>query len=99
MRRQVLGDEVAVSLAVDRVPHLRFRDVCRDVLPVVLLPVCAAAGPAVRPVRAARGALDRELCKWFCQMAACADAECQGIGHATPETEAAGPLRSALEGL
>ena len=99
MRLQVIGDEHAIRPPIENRPCPGPAHIRREVLFVVLLPVRAAAGPAVRPVRAARGVLDRELGKRFCQMAACTDAGRQGIGHATPETEAAGPLRSALEGL
>src|SRR5260221_9106055 len=59
--RQIRSDDAPILEAIDGRMRFRLGQIDRDVVPVVLLPVLATAGPAVRPIRASRGVLDREV--------------------------------------
>jgi hypothetical protein len=90
--REVIGDELAIALPVDRRPHLGPGDVRSGVLPVVLLAVFAAARSAVGPVHSSRGVLERELDQQLRDMAARANAESCGIGHGDTRDRGCGPF-------
>ena len=79
--RQVISDEATITWTIDGCACPGPSEVRSDVIPVVLLPVLAAAGPAVRPVGAALSVLDRELVERLLHMAARAGTEQGSIGH------------------
>jgi len=93
VRHQVFGDELTIAWSIDRSSGLRPRDVLSDVLPVMLFPVVAAAGPAVRAMRSPRCVLDRELVDWLREMAARADAD---ITHRDTRDRGCGPYSAPI---
>ncbi len=68
--REIVRDQFSVTGAIDRRSRAGPKQICRDILPVVLFPVLAATRPAIGPVRAPRGVLDRELVQRFLELAA-----------------------------